>query len=160
MEPCTTHGEQDDDERDPVDRFRLGGAADDGERGEQDRHCALEPAPHDEAALAPAEPKRNEQRETDDRANHEGEQEREQEPCHHRPSSPMNARFDGEAECDESGHLGQAGERAVEPLDLVLVRGERVTDHDPRHEDGEEARSVRHRSQPVDEPASPSTEIG
>lgn len=55
-----------------------------------------------------------------------------------------------EAEHDEGDDLAQAGQGRMEALDLSLVGGTLIAEDDPRHEHGQEARTVgqcRHRKE-------------
>ena len=69
--------ERDDHEDDPVDPVRVVDAGEDRERGEEDRHRALQPAPGDEQPLPDAEAGGKEQDPDDERAGDERDDDRE-----------------------------------------------------------------------------------
>ena len=143
--------EQDDDEDDVEDRRRFLDALENGEGGEQDRDGALEPAPRDEGTLPAAEAEGRERGQDDRRAHENGEGEHERDPVH--PDLERErVDPDDQAEDDEDGDLGEDGERAVEALDLGLVRSARVTDDEPRDEHGEEPGAVCKRRHAVERP--------
>ena len=135
-------GEEDDDEDDPVDRLPVLDPADQGERGEQDRHRALEPAPHHEQALTPVEPHGCEERGDDERADRECEQSSEDQAVEPDVVLDQRVQLDREPERGEDDDLGEARERAEESLDLALARRGRVADQDPGDEDREKAGAV------------------
>ncbi len=72
----------------------------------------------------------------------EAEQHGENEPLPPDVSREDEAEVDREPEGDEDGELAEVGERREEVPHLDSAGKLRVADHDPCHEDGQEARAV------------------
>ena len=136
------------DEDQVVDACASGDAAEDRERGEQDRHGALQPAERDERLLGPAHAHARQRDRHDERPDHHGQ--------HHDQHETLDPVADGEvgectvsAERDEHHQLGQSGQRALEPFDLGLVGQPGIADEQSSEEDCQEPGAVSDRGRAV-----------
>ena len=141
--PLAHDGEEHDDEDDLVDALRAWDAADHGKGREEDRNRPLEPAPGDEDALAQRRwALASVSATTRGRATSASTSRR----AEHRPNPDAERpQADGQAKGNEHHDLGERRERGVKALDLSLVGQARIAEHEPRDEDGEEARAVHER---------------
>ena len=93
-------------------------------------------------------------RPADERAGHEDEQRGDREALEPEPVVPDDRRGRSSARARRRRRPRRgSSQRGVEGLDLGLEGNALVADQDPGHEDGEEARAVRHAGQPVDDAA-------
>ena len=147
------HRREDDDEDELVDPPRVVDAGLERERGEQDRHRALQPAPGDEGALAAPQARRQQQRPDDERADRRTRARA----ASSRPSRPAGRRRATRSRSSARARRRRRSRRATRARRgrsrLSALNGDAdVADEQAGDEDGEEARAVRDGGDAVDDP--------
>ena len=149
--PCTITEASTTTKTDLVDALRVGDVASERERGEEDRHGALQPAPDHEQALAGSKTRRSEQHAERERTGDQRGKRREQQAVHP-AAGRQRGEIDRQSERDEHDDLGQRGEPVLEDVDLGAERRAQIADDQAGDEHGEEPRAVRDRRDAEDEP--------